>query len=79
MIMIFIDYFYPFGKYLLVFRKIHKSGISDISVQKLTLRGFKKFQRKIKFPPVRTELTTPTITGLEVRYLFHSATQTCDE
>ena len=41
------------------------------------IEGFQKFQQKINLPPVGIELTTPTINGLEVRCLFHSATQTC--
>ena len=45
-----------------VFRLQHKSDISDVSVQ-INIDGFKKFQQKIKLPPVGCELTTLTITG----------------
>ena len=38
-----------------------------------TLKGFKKFHQKIKFPSVGIELTSPTITGLEVLCWSNSA------
>ena len=43
---------------------------------KRDIKGFIKFQQKIKLSPVGIELTT-TIYGLQGRCLFHSATQTC--
>ena len=43
-------------------------------LHKIDNKGFKKFLQKIKLPPVGIELTTPTINGLEVRCLLHSAT-----
>ena len=43
---------------------------------KIDIEGFKKFQQKIKLPPMGIELTTSTVKGLEGRCLFQSATQT---
>ena len=46
---------------------------------KIDIKPFKKFQQKVKLLLVGTELTAPTISGLEDRSPFHSATQTCVE
>ena len=41
----------------------------------LYMEDLKKFQQEIKLLAVEIELTTPTINGLEVKSLFHSAIQ----
>ena len=38
---------------------------TNLATTKLTLKVLRSFSKKIKFPPVGIELTTPTIHGLE--------------